>query len=238
MQAMRPYSLGVTTLVHGFFTMVWVAMVLDVGSPSFNLSMPHWGAVEAVVWIALLFTASTALGVVVHTVSRGVFHRHKEGWANVVLTSTAVQQRFAALGTVETTPGGPTYPEVVKAEGPDRVRKAGAFLHALEYQLISRAPESWRAIQTYRAQYRIARGFILTSAAFAPILPLWEPVRALDAAGTIGPLPVVRTQLFFISVLAAAVCYAAFRERTFRYYAAELLAFTTIEGERQPRGGR
>jgi hypothetical protein len=147
-----------------------------------------------------------------------------------------VQQRFAAFGAVETFPGGPTYADALKAEGPDRMRKAGGFLHALEYQLLARAPEVWRAVQSYRDQYRLARGFILTSAAFAPVLPLWEPVRALDAAGTIGPLPIVRTQLFLLSILGSAVCYVAFRERTFRYSAAKLLAFATLEGERRNGG--
>lgn len=229
---MRPFSLGVTTLVHGFYAMVWVALTLDVGSPSFNLSMPQWGPTEAVVWIALLFTAAAALGVVVHTISRGVFHRYKERWATEVLVSSTTQQRFSAFGDVETFPGGPTYAEVLKAEGPDRVRKAGGFVQAVEHQLLARAPEVWKGIQSWRDQYRLARGFILTSAAFAPILPLWAPVQALDSQGTIGPLPIVRTQLFLLSVLGAAVCYVAFRERTFRYAAAALLAYATIEGER------
>jgi hypothetical protein len=235
---MRPFSLGVTTLVHGFFAMVWVALVLDVGSPSFNLSMPQWGATEAVVYVALLFTASAALGVVMHTISRGVFHRFKERWAMEVLVSSTVQKRFTAFGDVETFPGGPSYAEVLKAEGPDRVRKAGGFLQALEYQLLSRAPEVWRGIQPGRDQYRLARGFILTSAAFAPVLPLWAPVVALDSLGAIGPLPIVRTQLFLLSVLASAVCYIAFRERTFRYAAATLLAYATVEGERKKGGAR
>lgn len=235
---MRPFTLGVTTLVHGFYAMVWVALVLDVGSPTFNLSMPHWGATEAVVWIALLFTASAALGVVVHTISRSVFHRSKERWANQVLVSPTVQQRFAAFGDVAAIPGGPTYVEVLKAEGPDRIRKAGGFLQALEYTLLTRAPETWQAIQSYRDQYRLARGFILTSAAFAPILPLWEPVRALDSQGTIGPFPIVRTQLFLLAVLASAVCFVAFRERTFRYAAAALQAYATIEGEEKQGGSR
>lgn len=89
-----------------------------------------------------------------------------------------------------------------------------------------------------RDQYRLARGFILTSAAFAPILPLWAPVQALDGVGTIGPLPIVRTQLFLLSVLGAAVCYVAFRERTFRYSAAMLPAYATVEGERMKGGTR
>lgn len=228
---MRPFNLGVTTLVHGFYAMVWMALLLDVASPTFNLSMPQWGATQAVVWIALLFTASAALGVVVHTISRSVFHDPKERWMTTVLVSPTVQHRFSIFGEGETFPGGPSYAEVLKAEGPDRARKAGAFLQALQYQLLTRAPKVWRSIQSYRAQYRLARGFILTSVAFAPILPLWEPVRALDSQGTIGPLPIVRTQLFLLSVLAAAVCYVAFRERTFRYAAAMLLAYATLEGE-------
>jgi hypothetical protein len=233
---MRPFSLGVSTLVHGFFAMVWAALLLDVGSPTFNLSMPRWSATEAVVWIALLFTASAALGVVMNTISRGVFQRAKERWALEVLVSPSVQQRFAALGPVETFPGGPSYAEVLKAEGPDRIRAAGGFLQALEYQLLTRAPEVWQAIQPWRDQYRLARGFILVSAAFAPILPLWDPVQALDSAGAIGPFPIVRTQLFLLSVLAAAVCYVAFRERTFRYSAAKLLAYATVEGARKKGG--
>jgi hypothetical protein len=111
-------------------------------------------------------------------------------------------------------------------------------LQALEYQLLSRAPEVWRGIQPCRDQYRLARGFILTSAAFAPILPLWAPVAALDGLGAIGPLPIVRTQLFLLSVLASAVCFMAFRERTFRYAAATLLAYATVEGERKKVGAR
>lgn len=225
-------------LVHGFYAVVWVAIVLDVGSPSFNLSMPQWGATEAVVMIALLLTASVALGVVVHTISRGVFHRTKERWAMDVLLSGTVQQRFAAFGDVQTFPGGPTYAEVLKAQGQDRVRKAGSFLQAVEHQLLARATEVWRGIQPSRDQYRLARGFILISAGFAPVLPLWEPVRALDSAGSIGPLPIIRTQLFLLSVLAAAICYMAFRERTFRYAAATLLAYATVEGERMKGGGR
>jgi hypothetical protein len=230
---MRPFSLGVTTLVHGFYAMVWLALVFDVASPTFNLSMPQWGPTQAVVWIALLFTASAALGVVAHTISRSVFHGPKERWAMKVLVSPTVQHRFADLGDLQTFPGGPSYAEVLKAEGADRLRKSGAFLQALEWELLTRAPAVWDAVQSRRDQYRLARGFILITAAFAPILPLWDPVRALDSQGAIGPFPLIRTQLFLLSVLAAAVCFAAFRERTFRYAAAMLLAYATVEGERK-----
>lgn len=230
---MRPFTLGGTTLVHGFYAMVWLAIVLDVGSPTFNLSMPQWGPTQAVVWIALLFTASAALGVVVHTISRSVFHRSKERWEMAVLVSPTVQHRFADLGDLQTFPGGPSYAEVLKAEGAERLRKSGAFLQALEYELLTRAPIVWEAVQSRRDQYRLARGFILITAAFAPILPLWDPVRALDSQGAIGPFPIIRTQLFLLSVLAAAVCFVSFRERTFRYAAAMLLGYAAVEGERK-----
>ena len=230
---MRPFSLGVTTLVQGFYALIWVTLVMDVFSPTFNLRVPAWGPMEAVVAVAVLLTAAAALGVVVHTISRRVFHRRKQVWALEVLASSTVQQRFSALGTVETFPGGPTYAEAIKAEGAQRIPKAGGFLHAIEYQLLARVPHVWREIQGYRDQYRLARGFILTSAAFAPVLPLWDPVRALDGAGAIGPFPIIRSQLFMLSILASAVCYVAFRERAYRYSAAKLLAYATLEGERK-----
>ena len=229
---MRSFSLGVTTLVEGFYALIWVAVVMDVASPTFNLNVPAWGPMEALIAGAVLVTAAAALGVVMHTISRRVFHFRKQVWAREVLTSPAVQQRFAGLGLGEMFPGGPTYAEALKAEGVERIRKAGAFLQAVDYQLLARAPHVWREIQGFRAQYRLARGFILPSAAFAPVLPLWDPVRALDAAGAIGPFPIIRSQLFMLSLLASAVCYVAFRERAYRYSAAKLLAYATIEGER------
>jgi hypothetical protein len=36
-----------------------------------------------------------------------------------------------------------------------------------------------------------------------------------------------------LSILASAVCYVAFRERAYRYSAAKLVAYATIEGERR-----
>ena len=233
---MRPFTLGVTTLVHGFYALVWVVVLLDVGSPTFNLRAPDWSAPETVVAAAVLFTAAAALGVVMHTISRGAYHRHKQLWALSVLTSPTVQQRFAVLGAGEVFPGGPSYTDAVKAEGPTRIQRAGGFLHAVEYQVLTRAPEAWRSIQVYRDQYRLARGFILPSAAFAVVLPMWEPVRALDTAGAIGPFPIIRTQLLLLSVLASAICYVAFRERAHRYSAALLLAYATLEGA-QMKGG-
>ena len=31
---MRLFSLGLTTLLHGFYALIWVAVLLDVGSPT------------------------------------------------------------------------------------------------------------------------------------------------------------------------------------------------------------
>jgi hypothetical protein len=234
---MRLFSLGVTTLLHGFFALVWLLMFMDAGSPSFQLSLPDWTGVELLAWGAVAFATSAALGVVMHTISRRVFQRKKDTWGLEVLSSATVQQRFAGLGTVETFPGGPNYPDAIKAEGSDRLRKAGAFIHAVDHQLLARAPDVWHAIQVYRGQYRLARGFILTWSAFALLLPFWDPVRQLDRAGYFGPFPLIRSQLFMLSVLAAAVCYVSFRERAYRYAAAQLLAYATIEGERR-KGGK
>jgi hypothetical protein len=52
------------------------------------------------------------------------------------------------------------------------------------------------------------------------------------ALAWIGPFPIIRTQLFLLGVLAAAVSFVAFRERSHRYAAAKVLAFTTMEGTR------
>ena len=70
----------------------------------------------------------------------------------------------------------------------------------------------------------------------AKALPLWEPVKALDASGAIGPFPIIRTQMFLLGILAASVSFVAFRERSYRYAAAKLLAFATVEGGREKKG--
>ena len=236
---MRPFSLGVTTLIQGVYTLMWLVVLVDVGSPTFNVQGSiSWTGMHAVIAVVVLFVASAALGVVMHTVSRAVFHRVKQLWALEVLSSETVQHRFAPLRPVEVFPGGPKYDQILDEQTPDRVRKAGGFLHALEYQVMTRAPDVYRTIQVYRDQYRLARCFILPSAAFATILPFWDPVRALDVAGAIGPFPIIRTQLFLLSVLAAAVSYAAFRERSYRYAAAKVMAYATLEGEKANREGR
>jgi hypothetical protein len=231
---MRPFSLGVTTLLQGVYALAGVIVLFDVGSPTFNLEgIPEWTGTQIIVAAIILFTASVALGVVMHTISKGLFHPIKQVWALDVTSSPTVRTRLSVLGSAETFPGGPTYDDISKGDKADRVRSAAAFLHAIEYQLMTRVHHVYRTVQVYRDQYRLARGFILPSAAFAILLPMWEPVRALDSAGSIGPFPIIRTQVFLLGVLAAAVSFVAFRERSYRYAAAKLLAFATLEGERK-----
>jgi hypothetical protein len=228
---MRPFSLGITTLVQGLYALVWFVVLCDVWSPTFNIEhFPDWTAMQAVVATILIFLASAALGVVMHTISRAVFHPRKQDWTFTILSSPTVKRRFAELGSAGTFPGGSSYEEIFAEKTPSRVRAASAYLHLLEYQIMTRAPDVFRTLQVYRDQYRLARAFILPSAAMALVLPFWAPVATLDGAGAIGPFPIIRTQLFLLSLLAALVSYAAFRERSHRYAAAKALAFTTLEG--------
>jgi hypothetical protein len=230
---MRPFTLGITTLVQGIYTLLFVIVLFDVASPTFNLEgFDQWTGMELMIVIIVAFVASVALGVVMHTISRAAFHSLKRAWSLKVLTSSTVRRRFAELGTIDGFPGGPDFSEVLDVTTPKRELVAGAFTHSIEYRLMTRATGVYRTIQVYREQYRLARGFIIPSAAFAIILPLWEPVAALDGAGFIGPFPIIRTQLFLLSILAAAVCFVAFRERSYRYAAAKILAFVTMEAER------
>ena len=104
------------------------------------------------------------------------------------------------------------------------------FIHGMEDQVMIRAPHVFETIQVYREQYRMARGFILPLAVLAFILPFWDPIAALDGAGSIGPFPIIRSQAFMVSLLASAVSFQAFRERSFRYSAAKALAWVTLEG--------
>ena len=52
---------------------------------------------------------------------------------------------------------------------------------------------------------------------------------ALDGAGSIGPFPIIRSQVFMVSILASAVSFQAFRERAYRYAASKALAWVTLE---------
>ncbi len=231
---MRPFTLGVTTLIQGLYALLWVIVLFDVASPTFNLDgVPDWSGMQSVVALIIVLTAGIALGVVMHTISKGLLHPLKLRWILEVLASPSLKGRMTALGSVTTFPGGPTYADVTNPENPHRQHAAAAFMYAIGFSVMCRAYDVYRTIQVYRDQYRLARGFILPSAAFAIVLPLWEPVKALDSAGSIGPFPIIRTQLFLLAILAAAVSYVAFRERSYRYTAATFLAFATLEGERK-----
>ena len=64
-------------------------------------------------------TVSFALGVVMHTISRGLFHKQKGRWTLEILGSRAVRNRLAALGRVHPLRGGPTYADLWEEEDPD-----------------------------------------------------------------------------------------------------------------------
>ncbi len=234
---MQPFLMAITTLVHGLSTAMVLLVLADVASPTFNVEeIPAWTGGQSVVVFVTALTASFALGIVMHTISRGLFHKQKQQWTLEVLASGAVEHRLAALGHVYPSPGGPTYAELWGEEEdmPNRLAKAAAFMQGLEYQVMVRAPLVFETIQVYREQYRMARGLILPLAVLAFILPFWAPVAALDGAGSIGPFPIIRSQVFMVSLLASAVSFQAFRERAYRYAAAKVLAWATIE-ERDAR---
>jgi hypothetical protein len=229
---MRPFYLAVTTLVPGLFASMVLLVMADVASPTFNIEgLPDWtGSQGAFVFLALL-VVSFALGIVMHTISRGLLHKQKRRWTLEVLASGAVEKRLSALNKVYPSPGGPSYADLwdEDEEPHNRAWRAGMFMHGVEYQIMVRAPHVFETIQVYREQYRMARGFILPLAVLAFILPFWAPIALLDGAGSIGPFPIIRSQVFLVPLLASAVSFVAFRERAYRYAAAKTLAWVTIE---------
>ena len=230
---MRPLYLVVTTLVHGLFTAMVLLVLADVASPTFNVEgIPAWTGSQAVFVFLTVLMMSFALEIVMYTISRRLLHKQKRQWTLDILASSAVRDRLAALGIVQPSPGGPTYAELSEEEEDthNRAVKAAEFMHGVEYQVMVRASHVFNTIQMYREQYRMARGFILPLAILAFIIPFWAPVVALDGAGSIGPFPIIRSQVFLVSLLASAVSFVAFRERAYRYAAAMAQAWVTIEG--------
>ena len=226
---MFPYSLGVLTLLQGLYSLILIVIILDVGSPTLDLrSMGEWNSSHSLPLFAALLCVSFTVGVAMHTLSRNLFRRSKDYWDMAVLTSPAVRQRLGDLGECRPS-GGPTLEEVHAAEGFDRIRKAGEFNHAVDYVLQVRAPHLHQAIQVYRDQYRMARGFILPSLGLAIVLPFWDPV----PAGHVGQFPLVGVQVFFLCVSFAGVAMYAFKERSYRYAAARLRSFLTLQAEAQ-----
>ncbi len=231
---MRPFLMSATTLIHGLFTMIVLLVLADVWSPTFNVEeIPAWTGGQAVAVFVVVLTVSFALGIVMHTISRGLLHKQKQHWTLEVLASGAMENRLSSVREVYPSPGGPSYSELWDEEEKDshnRPWRAAMFMQGVEYQIMVRAPHVFDTIQVYRQQYRMARGFILPSLVLAFILPFWAPIAALDTAGSIGPFPIIRSQMFMVSLLAAAVTFQAFRERSYRYAAANALAWVTLEG--------
>jgi hypothetical protein len=230
---MRPFYLAINTLVPGLFTSMVLLVLADVASPTLNIEeLPDWTGSQFVFVFVTVLIVSFALGNVMHTISRGLFHKQKRKWTLEVLASGAVEHRLASLGQAYPSPGGPSYEELWDEEEgtQNRVWRAAMFMQGIECQIMVRAPHVYETIQVYRQQYRMARGFIVPLAVLGFSLPFWAPVAALDGAGSIGPLPIIRSQVFMVSILASAVSFVAFRERSYRYAAAKALAWVTIEG--------
>lgn len=229
---MRPFYLAVTTLVPGLFTSMVLVVLADVMSPTFNIEgIPVWTGGQSVFVFVTVLSVSFALGIVMHTVSRGLLHKQKQLWTLDVLASGAVESRMSSIGSIYPTPGGPNYSELWEGEEDKRTRawKASMFMHGIEFQIMARAPHVFEIIQVYREQYRMARGFIIPFAVLAISLPFWAPVAALDGAGSIGPFPIIRSQTFLVSILASAVSFQAFQDRAYRYAASKALAWVTLE---------
>ena len=139
---MRTIYLSLTNLVHGLFTSMVLLVLADVWSPTFNVEgIPAWTGSQAMFVFLAALTVSFALGVVMHTISRGLFHKQKGRWTVEILGSRAVRNRLAALGRVHPLRGGPTFADLWEEEDPDdRAVVAAAFMHGVEYQLMVRAP--------------------------------------------------------------------------------------------------
>ena len=233
---MFPFSLGVLTLLQGFYSLFWFVILLDIGSPSFDLmNLPDLNGWQIVLAIVAITTMAAVVGVIMHTVSRNLLRRQKDLWAFKVLASPTVKKRFQATGTADPGIGGATLADVLNDENPHRVRHAGEFMHAIDYLVMVRSPEVYKTIQVYRDQYRLARGFILPSLVIGILLPFWEPIRTVEGGGNLGPLPMLGIQLLLLGVLFAAISFLAFRERAFRHAAARVMSFLTLEVEGKGR---
>ena len=208
-------------------TLIAIAILMDLGSPTFDLrALPEWSLGQALPLVAALSTVTLAVGAVMHEVSRNAFRKRKDAWATEVLMSPAVKQRLDALDAMQPS-GAPTLDEIHAAQGFERIRKAGEFMHALDYLLMIRAPSLHRSIQVYRDQYRLARGFVLPSIALAVVLPFWDPV----PLGHVGEFPLISFQLFFLAVFFAGVSLYTFRERSYRYAGARIRGYITLAAE-------
>jgi hypothetical protein len=224
---MFPYPLGVVTLLQGLYSMVWIVVLMDVLSPTFDLrDVSKWSAAETTLFFGALLITTFAVGVAMHTVSRNVFRKLRDAWDVQVVTSPGIRSRMAEYGLCRPS-GGPSLDEVHAAEGEERVRKAGEFMHALDYVLQIRAPHVYESVRVYRDQYRLARAFILPSLILALVIPFWEPL----PAGHVGSFPLISIQIFFMGIFFTGACMYAFRDRSYRYTLSRLRVFWTVENE-------
>jgi hypothetical protein len=224
---MFPYPLGVLTLLQGVYSLLWIVVLMDVLSPTFDLrEATGWSGPQTVLFIFAVGMPMFAVGVAMHTLSRNLFRKMKDAWDMEILTSLGIKLRLAE-GIAYRPSGGPSLEDIHAAEGFDRMRKAGEFLHAVSYVLQIRAPDVYRSIQVYRDQYQLARGFVLPSLLLALVLPFWEPVPNAQ----VGAFPLISLQLLFLGIFFAGVCMYAFKERSHRYAAARLRAFSTLQCE-------
>ena len=188
---MSALSVTAQTLLQGFYSLFWIAVVLDVGSPTLDLRrLPAWSTGETVVAAVLIFTLAVVIGTMMHALSRHLFRRLKDGWSTKVLLSPSVKDRYARLGLTPTLLelGGNSFGDLADAEGLERRRRAGNIMHGILYTVMCRAPHVFRTIHIYRDQYRLARGFVVPSIILAFVLPIWEPVAQIQTGGAmVGP---------------------------------------------------
>ncbi len=216
---------------HGAYTMLAIAILLDVGSPTLDLRrLPDWSVGPSVAAFAMLATLAVVLGLMIHTLSRHVYRRYKDEWALKVLMSDSVRRRYDQLNAEPMMQrlSAVSLSDIENAEGRERTQKAGEFLHAIDYHILTRAAHVHAVIQTYRSQYRFARGLIIPSIALALVVPFWDPVAAIPSGVSVGPFNLVALQLFLLWVLLAALSFLAFRERSIRYEAARTRAFFVL----------
>ena len=233
---MFPFSLGVLTLLQGLYSLFWFVILLDIGSPAFDLTnLPELNTGQLILAIVAIATMAAVVGVIMHTVSRNLLRRQKDLWAFMVVTSPTVRKRLKQTGTADPGLGGATLTDVLDEENPNRVRQAGEFMHAIDYLVMARSSEVYRNIQVYRDQYRLARGFILPSLVLGILLPFWEPIRTLEGSNSLGPVPIIAIQLLLLGFLFAAISFLAFRERAFRHAAARVMSYLTLAAEGKGR---
>lgn len=229
---MSGFSNSLQMLIQGFYSLLWIIIALDVGSPSVDLRrIPDLSPQQAFLILLLVIPLAFVIGVMMHTFSRHLFRKAKDDWARIVLTSNRVRQRYTELGLEDAIRkvGGWWYTDLDAAESQlDRTRRAGEIMHGIDYAVVTKAPHVYRLIQVYREQYRLARGFIIPSAVLSLLVPFWEPVANVPSGVSVGPFNLVAVQLFLLTALLASFAFVSFRERAFRYEAARTKAYMVM----------